>query len=144
MIEEIRRRLKNYKPDTDEAHSARQKAAVLVPVIQNTSGPGLLLTERSTNLGSHAGEVAFPGGKEDEADDSLTATALRETEEEVGLGGHQVELIGELRPFVSKFGLLVTPYVGLVRPGITYRANPDEIASIFEVPIAWILEDQRI
>ena len=88
-------------------------------------------------LDAHAGEVAFPGGREDETDPSLIHTALRESEEEIGLLPRDVEIVGELRPFISKFGLHVTPFVGIIGCDLTYRPNPGEIASLFEVPIQY-------
>ena len=145
MIEDIRQRLKDHQPlKAGREHLDRQRAAVLVPVIPDPDSPRVLLTERASSLGSHGGEVAFPGGKKDTSDLSLTDTALRETHEEIGLSPGEVEVIGELKPFVSKFGLLVTPYVGIVRPGISYRLNPHEIAAIFEVPVSYLLQDPRI
>jgi 8-oxo-dGTP pyrophosphatase MutT (NUDIX family) len=140
MIDNIREKLKHHQPiSLDPVHDSRDKAAVLVPVIQDDVSR-LILTERAGSLRNHGGEVAFPGGKADETDSSLTFTALRETHEEIGVGQADIEIVGELRPFVSKFGLLVTPIVGVVSPDIVYRPNPDEIASTFEVPLNYFHE----
>ncbi len=87
--------------------------------------------------------MAWPGGKQDPQDSSLLHTALRETEEEIGLSPDSVEVLGELRPFVSKFGLLVTPYVGLVSEPQLLRPNPGELDAIFEVPVDWLQSDPR-
>jgi 8-oxo-dGTP pyrophosphatase MutT (NUDIX family) len=94
-------------------------------------------------MDSHAGEVAWPGGKQDPEDDNLAQTALRESHEEIGLAPDKVELVAELRPFISKYGLLVTPFVGLVQHPVRLTANPDEIDSIFEVPLSWLKGDPR-
>jgi 8-oxo-dGTP pyrophosphatase MutT (NUDIX family) len=95
-------------------------------------------------LSSHAGEVAWPGGKADPGDASLVDTVLRETQEEIGLQAQDIELVGRLASFVSKYGLWVTPFVGLVRPGTSLLANPDEIENIFEVPLQFLLNDPRV
>ncbi|MDG1207482.1 MAG: CoA pyrophosphatase [Pseudomonadales bacterium] len=148
MIKDIRKRLNRYQPTLlgDSAllndNAQRKQAAVLLPIV-NSANPSLVLTERSSQLGSHAGEVAWPGGKQDKTDSDLKMTALRESEEEIGLAPQQVEVIAELRPYISKFGLLVTPYVGLVAPDVTFVANEDEIASIFHVPLDYLLDDPR-
>ena len=138
MISDIRKNLQQHKPaELHSIHDERARAAVLVPILADTSGLSILLTERAGGLSSHGGEVAFPGGKEDQTDYSLEFTALRENEEELGISPEDVDVIGSLRPFISKHGLLVKPYVGIVCEGIQLRPNPDEIASVFEVPLAY-------
>ena len=138
MIRDIRKNLQQHKPaELNSIHDARARAAVLVPILADTSSPRILLTERSGGLSSHGGEVAFPGGKEDRTDHSLEFTALRENEEELGIFPEDVDVIGSLRPFISKHGLLVKPYVGIVCEGIQLRPNPDEIASVFAVPLTY-------
>lgn len=138
MIDGIRKKIRQHEPvELDSAHNVRDRAAVLVPVIADPSSPRILLTERAGGLSSHGGEVAFPGGKEDRTDHSLEFTALRENEEEMGISPGDVDVLGSLRPFISKHGLLVTPYVGIVTPEIQLRPNPDEIASVFEVPLSY-------
>ena len=144
MIEQIRRIFEEYQPElSDPNHNGRDRAGVLIPLI--TDGPiRMTLTQRAGSLDTHGGEVAFPGGREDEGDGSITSTALRETEEEVGVARHQVEVIGELKPFVSKFGLSVTSIVGVLPGNVVYRLNPDEIASVFEVPLEFFLKEKPI
>ena len=138
MINDIRKNLQQHKPtDIHSSHDGRGRAAVLVPILTDTSDRCILLTERAGGLSSHGGEVAFPGGKEDPADHSLEFTALRENEEELGISPEDVDVIGSLRPFISKHGLMVKPYVGIVCEGIQLRPNPDEIASVFEVPLSY-------
>ena len=137
MIEHIRAGLADHKPARLAAeHYERMRAAVLVPLIPGEE-PRLILTARSGALETHGGEVAFPGGRQDDTDIDDTMTALRETHEEIGVSPDDVEVLGFLRPFVSKYGLLVTPVVGIVRPDVVYDPNPGEIASIFEVPLTY-------
>ncbi|MBL6689185.1 MAG: CoA pyrophosphatase [Pseudomonadales bacterium] len=138
MLEEIKNRLARHQPESlPHFHRDRARAAVLIPLLDRGAEPHVLLTERAGALSSHGGEVAFPGGKEDETDDSLVWTALRENEEELGIAPDSVEILGQLKPFVSKYGLMVTPFVGLVDERVTLSPNPDEIASVFEVPLTF-------
>ncbi len=144
MIQEIRHILKRHQPQASEGkHRDRERASVLIPLIDD-SIVRILLTERAGNLATHGGEVALPGGKEDEEDGSSHITALREAEEEIGVRPSEVEVIGELRPFVSKYGLLVTPIVGVVAGGVQYKPSEEEIASIFEVPMTFFRETEPI
>jgi 8-oxo-dGTP pyrophosphatase MutT (NUDIX family) len=113
-------------------------AAVLVPVI---AGPDLrvLLTERTQELPDHAGQIAFPGGKIDPGETSLAA-ALREANEEIGLDAAYVEPLGFLDPYRTGTGYLVTPAVALIRPGYRLSPNPREVARVFDVPLAFLLD----
>ncbi len=119
------------------------EAGILVPVTDNSGQPEIVFTLRSANLKTHRGQVAFPGGKRDPDDHSLAATALRETHEEIGLPPEQVHIVAPLSQVMSRYGILVTPYVGVVPDQYPMRANPAEIESIFQVPIDYFLEDQR-
>jgi 8-oxo-dGTP pyrophosphatase MutT (NUDIX family) len=136
-------KLDAYSPRTQlEEEQARNRAAVLIPIVAEPE-PSLILTLRASHMDSHAGEVAWPGGKQDPEDVSLQATALRETHEEIGLHPEHVNVVAELRPFISKFGLLVTPFVGLIEAPRELKANPHEIDSIFHVPLSWLEDDPR-
>jgi 8-oxo-dGTP pyrophosphatase MutT (NUDIX family) len=115
-----------------------RQAAVLVPVVLRDE-PTLLLTQRTSHLRKHAGQIAFPGGKMDEADSSPVATALREAQEEVGLLTSQLEVIGVLPRYKVTPVFGVTPVVALVQPDLILRPNPDEVAEIFEVPLAFVM-----
>lgn len=115
-----------------------QPAAVLVPVVMRDQ-PTLLLTERTAHLPTHAGQVAFPGGKIDAGDADAVATALREAEEEVGLWPGHVEVLGTLPVYTTGTAFMVTPVVALVDPGHTLRPNPQEVAEAFEVPLAYLM-----
>lgn len=119
------------------------EAGVLVPVTEDRNNPEIIFTLRSANLSTHRGQVSFPGGRRDPDDESLAATALRETHEEIGLPPDRVELIAPLSQVMSLHQILVTPYVGVVPADHPLTANPAEIESIFRVPVSFFLEDKR-
>ncbi|MFC4260169.1 NUDIX hydrolase [Marinobacter lacisalsi] len=141
MRELLTERLARYVPD--QLALDYPEASVLVPVTDNAGAPEILLTLRSENLSTHRGQVAFPGGKRDASDPSLAHTALRETHEEIGLPPDQVHLISPLSQVISRYGILVTPYVGVVPADHPLTPNPHEIESIFHVPVEFLLEDRR-
>ncbi|AYA40482.1 CoA pyrophosphatase [Xenorhabdus nematophila] len=114
--------------------SNQRNAAVLLPIICKPE-PSLLLTQRSQNLRSHAGQIAFPGGAADPEDNSLIATALREAEEEVNIPQDKVHILGQLAPLDSSSGYRVTPVIGLICPSISFRTNPTEVTKVFEIPL---------
>lgn len=118
----------------------RQEAAVLVPIIDRPSGPTVLLTVRSSELNSHAGQISFPGGRVDESDADRIATALREAEEEVNIPPSAVDVIGALGVHHGGLGFAVTPVVGVVDPGAPIAPNPREVAEIFEAPLDWFAD----
>lgn len=115
-------------------------AAVLVPLVTHASGLTVLLTQRTDHLHDHAGQIAFPGGRRDEGDDSPVATALREATEEIGLAAAQVEVLGLLPEYRTGTGFAVTPVVGLVTPPLALRPDPFEVAEVFETPLAFLLD----
>lgn len=113
-------------------------ASVLVPVVWREQ-PMVLLTERATHLSTHSGQIAFPGGRQDDTDADATETALREAQEEVGLARGDVEVIGQLPAYVTGTMFTVTPVVALVDPGHRLALNPHEVADAFEVPLAFLM-----
>lgn len=113
-------------------------AAVLVAIVMHAS-PTVLLTQRTAHLPTHAGQIAFPGGKLDAGDASAQAAALREAQEEVGLAAEWVEIIGELPAYATGTAFMVTPVVALVRPGFLLQPNPGEVADVFEVPLTHLM-----
>ncbi|MFI5000030.1 MAG: CoA pyrophosphatase [Reyranellales bacterium] len=115
-------------------------AAVLVPLVDRASGVTVLLTQRTEDMPSHAGQVAFPGGRRQADDADAIATALRETEEEVGLARSFVDVIGSFDPYRTGTGYEITPIVGIVTPGFTTQADPREVADVFEVPLSHFLD----
>ncbi|MEJ6670709.1 MAG: 8-oxo-dGTP pyrophosphatase MutT (NUDIX family) [Candidatus Azotimanducaceae bacterium] len=140
----LRSRLATFSPaPRPEKYHSRADAAVLVLIRQGLT-PSLILTVRASNLSSHAGEVSLPGGKRDPGDANLAATALRETVEELGIAVDQLELIGALPGLISKHGLWVTPFVGVMPEAVELKANIDEVGAVFEVPLAWLAKDLRV
>lgn len=138
MLEQLIDRMRRYAPAPLEG--VLPEASVLVPVTRQPIEPEIILTRRALTMNSHAGEVAFPGGKKDEGDTDLLATALRESEEEIGLGRAAVQVLGQLAPLRSRAGIKVTPWVGLVEPDVALTANPQELDSIFRVPLRFFIE----
>lgn len=122
--------------------SAARAAAVLVPVVLHPE-PTILLTLRTATLSAHAGQVSLPGGRIEAHDPSPEAAALREAEEEVGLGRERIELIGRLPGVFTGTGFRVTPVVGLVSPPIAPRPDPREVAEVFELPLAQLTDPAR-
>jgi 8-oxo-dGTP pyrophosphatase MutT (NUDIX family) len=100
----------------------------------------VLLTQRTAHLRDHAGQVSFPGGRVEDEDPSPVHTALRETEEEIGLAREHVEVLGFLPEYRTGTGFRVTPVVALVRPPFTLALDPFEVAEAFEVPLAFLLD----
>ena len=115
-------------------------AAVLFPIIVRDAGHTVMLTQRTAHLRDHAGQISFPGGRVEADDLSPTHTALRETEEEVGLSRERVEVLGFLPEYRTGTGFRVTPVVGLVHPPFDLQPDPFEVAEVFEVPLAFLLD----
>jgi 8-oxo-dGTP pyrophosphatase MutT (NUDIX family) len=126
-------------PDTvplPQPGSSRAAAAVLVPLVYREGGLHVIYTRRSDRLSSHRGQVAFPGGRFDRRDPHLLAAALRETHEEVGIEPQHIEVLGSFEGRATRTDqIFVTPFVGLVHGPFEMRADPKEVAEIFEVPL---------
>ena len=118
-------------------------AAVLVPLVNRAPGVTVLLTQRTEDMPSHAGQVAFPGGRRQADDADAIATALRETEEEVGLARSYVDVLGPVDLYRTGTGFEITPVVGIVTPGFVTRADPREVADVFEVPLEHFLDERN-
>jgi len=117
--------------------AAYRRSAVLVPL---EADRGVWLTRRSVNLPNHAGQVSFPGGKIEIGDASVEAAALREAEEEIGLPQDQVEILGRMDDFVTATGFHIAPVVGLVPKDVGFIADPREVAAVFCLPFAVLLD----
>jgi 8-oxo-dGTP pyrophosphatase MutT (NUDIX family) len=121
----------------------QRPAAVLVPIVLREPELAVLLTERTAHLKSHAGQIAFPGGKIDDGDADAVVAALRETEEETGLERSFIEPIGFLDGYVTRTSYKVVPVVALVRPGFTLRPTADEVSDVFEVPLRFLMSAEN-
>ena len=140
MLRKIKTNLKGFigSPPIEDL----PKAAVLLAITAEEE-PELIYTLRSNKVSSHKGEVAFPGGREEEGDLSLADTALREAEEEIGWDRNLVEILGSLDTTVSRYGISVTPYVGIIPPNPNLNESSSEIESYFRVPISYLANDIR-
>ncbi|GAB1263550.1 CoA pyrophosphatase [Aurantivibrio infirmus] len=143
MIEHLRNNFAVDRNSIEEAGEYNGEAAVLVPVTDHPTNPQIILTRRADHLNTHSGEVSFPGGKWEEGDDSLIVTALRESCEEVALPPDLVEVINVQPSVYSLWGIKVTPYIGIIPNDLPLVANPDELDSVFNVPVEFFLQDQR-
>jgi len=114
-------------------------AAVLLPIVLRNE-PCVLFTERSAKLAHHAGQVSFPGGRSNPDDESLIFTALRETQEETGIAPEFISVAGFLDAYETGTGFAILPAVGLLREGFVLAPDTNEVAEVFEVPLAFLLD----
>jgi len=114
-------------------------ASVLMPLVRRDEIT-VLLTQRTDHLTNHPGQISFPGGRAEPHDDDTAATALREAEEEIGLDAARVEVLGSMPTYTTGTGFIVTPIVGLVQPDFVLRVDPFEVAAVFEVPLAFLMD----
>lgn len=126
---------------TAEALAKMRPAAVLVPVMEHAGEAAILLTRRAETLRHHKGQISFPGGRRDETDHDLTAAALREAQEEVGLEPAWVQVLGYLDDYPTLTGYRITPVVGLIRQRFTPVIHPGEVAETFELPLQTLLAE---
>lgn len=115
-------------------------AAVLFPIVLRPAGPTVLLTQRTSHLKDHPGQISFPGGRAEPTDASPAHTALREAQEEVGLVSTKIEIAGYLPDYLTGTGFRITPVVATVTPPFDVHADPFEVAEVFEVPLAFLLD----
>jgi len=115
-------------------------AAVLIPLVTREEGPRVMLTQRTAHLYDHAGQISFPGGRIETTDADAVAAALRETEEETGLPRSHIEVLGCLAPYRTATGFVVTPVTALVSPGFSLSPDSFEVAEVFEVPLAFLMD----
>lgn len=124
-----------------ETAATARPAAVLIPLIAREEGTTVLLTQRSSSLRSHSGQVAFPGGRIDGPDETPVEAALREAQEEIGLDPSRVEPFGRLDAYLSGSGFRIVPIVAEVHPPFTLSINDAEVADAFEVPFDFLMDE---
>ena len=115
-------------------------AAVLIGLVARAGGPTVLLTKRTDHLKDHAGQICFPGGRIEPEDASVEAAALREAEEEIGLDPAKVDVIRRLSPYDTTTGFRIHPVVGWIEPPFDIKLDDFEVAEVFELPLAFILD----
>ena len=118
-------------------------AAVLVPLVNREDEVTVLLTKRTEHLSKHAGQISFPGGRVDDTDTGPEHTALRETEEEIGLRDHQIEVVAQLDDYIVGTGYLVSPIVGFIEPPFTLTPHDGEVAEVFEAPLSFVTHPEN-
>ena len=125
-------------------HQRHRKAAVLIILVARDDGLHILLTERALHLRHHPGQISFPGGKHETFDNSLQDTALRETAEEIGISSDLIEVIGQLTPINTTSGFEVFPFVAFVEQRFNLKVDTQEVRSVFELPLAFLLNDNNV
>lgn len=132
-------------PDSRAAIIGRQlkPAAVLFGVVDRPEGATVLLTQRTDQLRSHSGQVAFPGGRIDDTDETAEHAALREAEEEIGLAAGAVEIVGRLPDYLTGSGYRIVPVLAVIDPAHSLTINPHEVADAFETPLDFLMTDRN-
>lgn len=115
-------------------------AAVLIGIVPRAEGPTMLLTQRAAGLRNHSAQVSFPGGRVDEVDGSPVVTALRETEEEIGLSREHISTLGFLDAYLTGTGYRIVPVVALIEPPFSLTINPHEVDEAFETPLSFLFD----
>jgi len=133
--EELRRRLSAHSPRSIQREGFRP-AAVMILIMNDGGVPHVLLTKRTEKVGTHKGQMALPGGGYDEDDGDFLRTALRETEEEVGVRPGDIDVLGRFDDFISIAGFQVVSYIGIIPFPYEYKINRDEIEDYVEVPLS--------
>ena len=141
-MDEVRERLERAEAGRAEPVPAgsQRRAGVLAPLFVRDGALWVMLTKRTESVEKHRGQIAFPGGGQEEEDASLYATALRETEEEIGVAPSDVRYLGSLSPLTTVTDYYVEPYVGAIPHPYPFRLQESEIAELVEVPIRALLD----
>lgn len=131
---------RDLNPDWHDLPAGQTPAAVLAPIVRRPGGWTVLLTQRTNDTPAHAGQIAFPGGRTHDNDADALETALRETEEEIGLRRRFIEPIGSWDRYATGSGFDVTPIAAFVDPGFELQLDPREVAEVFETPLSFLLD----
>lgn len=114
-------------------------AAVMIAAVERPEGASLILTKRTEKLRSHSGQIAFPGGRIDPGDPTPEFAAIRETEEEIGIGAETIEIVGRMPDYISGSGYRISPVLGVAKPDFVLTLNADEVDDAFEVPLSFLM-----
>lgn len=138
-------RRSDYDLDTLDAPSGRKlkPAAVLAPLVRREDRLCMLFTRRADHLQAHAGQISFPGGRQNIGRESLAECALRETHEEIGVKPDEIELLGRFDAYETVTGYAVTPFVGVIKPGFEITTDPGEVAEVFETPFDFLMDSRN-
>ncbi|VAX06142.1 Uncharacterized Nudix hydrolase NudL [hydrothermal vent metagenome] len=134
-----------YRPDSDYHTSELplKPAAVLIPLVDHKDGMTVLLTKRAQHLKTHSGQVSFPGGRCEPEDADAMETALRETEEEVGIKRDHIDVLGGMEDYETVTGYVITPIVAIIQPTYRLKVDAGEVAEAFELPLDYILDEKN-
>jgi len=143
-MEEVRARLEAREREASESAPGATRAAVLIPLFVRDGALQVLLTRRTETVEHHRGQISFPGGAEEESDESLLATALRETEEELGIAAADVRFLGALSALTTVTDFYVEPFVGAIPHPYALRPAAAEIAEVIEAPVAALLDPRSL
>ncbi len=134
-----------WHPDNEflKSENPIRPAAVLMPIVERHDGLTVLFTRRSDHLKAHAGQISFPGGRVEAGDLDPIATALRETDEEIGIKQPFIDVAGTMTDYVTGTGFQITPVIGFVKPGFTLQPDPFEVAEVFEVPFDFLMDPKN-
>lgn len=124
-------------------HGRHRKAAILIALVERDNGLHVIFTERALHLRHHPGQVSFPGGKHEKYDESLQQTAIRETEEEIGIKRHFIDVIGQLPSLRTNSGFEVFPIVAFIDKRFSLLIDANEVKTVFEVPLRFLLDDKN-
>lgn len=130
----------DLNPDWVDRPTTFRPAAVLAPIVKRAEGWTMLFTQRAEETPAHPGQISFPGGRVQESDADAVETALRETEEEIGLARRFIEPLGAWDQYETGTGFRITPIVGLIEPGFSLTLDPREVADVFEAPLSFLLD----
>jgi len=142
----LRHFLLNQVTTIDKQHTLihnLKEAAVLILFVERENGLSLILTERALHLRHHPGQVSFPGGKHEAFDKNLQQTALRETDEEIGIKPYFIEVVGQLPSLSTTSGFEVSPFIGFVDNKFTLDIDQQEVQTVFEVPLSYLLDKKN-
>ncbi|MGH9443189.1 MAG: NUDIX hydrolase [Thermoanaerobaculia bacterium] len=138
-LAEVRKKLADRPPEAVEGPDGVRRAGVIAPLFVKEKELWVLFTKRSENLVTHRGQVSFPGGAEENGDASLMETALRETEEEIGLPREKIVVLGRLTPIVTVTDFFVEPYVAAIPYPVELKPSPEEVEALWEIPVAALM-----